>query len=404
MPFNSQGTYVANHKTWDHVGNVIPVVEHSEGIRPHGEFKPAAWLPVQFFDKYFEDWYVVMPGKLLAFDTQGRVVPAEYAVSGCTITYTTDDVAAGVIDVRTGAALLANATGTFAVSGVTDMMGTGEALAISKPVGVAPYAFWQWAGDGQDGDTGFNPAHFRKHNYNQQHRVAILCDYVLEVPLVPLEATEERVSGVDTGSVITYQLAHAPVAKNTMRTAFAFADDGATDSETAFVNQVELAADLAATGDWHIDYTTGVLSVYKASTLGANEYKVTYFHYDADGDWGAEYTSGVSKFACALGNLKPGDFVKVGQGSNFAFWDEATDDVSDLMGQVLEVEDLMGKDYLDRVRTAFDPALGTSATGTLPGYSGQLDQMPGSATGGVPDKVHYAGAANLVVRINLISR
>jgi hypothetical protein len=30
--------------------------------------------------------------------------------------------------------------------------------------------------------------------------------------------------------------------------------------------------------------------------------------------------------------------------------------------------------------------------------------MPGSATGGYSDKIHYAGAANLVVRVNLISR
>jgi hypothetical protein len=35
---------------------------------------------------------------------------------------------------------------------------------------------------------------------------------------------------------------------------------------------------------------------------------------------------------------------------------------------------------------------------------GQLDQMPGSATGGYPDDIHYAGAADTLVVINLISR
>ena len=75
MGFDSLGRYAPNHKSWDHVGNMIPVVEHSEGIRPHGEFKPAAWLPVQFFDKYYEEHFVVLPGKVLAFDNDGRVVP-----------------------------------------------------------------------------------------------------------------------------------------------------------------------------------------------------------------------------------------------------------------------------------------------------------------------------------------
>jgi len=105
MAFDSLGRYNPTHKTWDHVGNMIPVVEHSEGIRPHGEFKPAAWLPVQFFDKFFEDYFVVMPGKALAFDNDGRLVPAQYGLSAATITYTDRDVEAGVIDVRTGAAL-----------------------------------------------------------------------------------------------------------------------------------------------------------------------------------------------------------------------------------------------------------------------------------------------------------
>jgi hypothetical protein len=63
----------------------------------------------------------------------------------------------------------------------------------------------------------------------------------------------------------------------------------------------------------------------------------------------------------------------------------------------------LNKDALGRVRTAYD-SLGSSATGALPAYAGQLDQMPGSANGGVTDKVHYAGAADLVIRINLVSR
>lgn len=401
MAFNSSGQYVASHKTWDHVGNLVPDVEYSEGIRPHGEFRPAAWLPVQFFDKYFEDWFVVMPGKAVAFDNQGRLVPAQYGLAGASITYTQDDVDAGVIDVRTGAPLLAADVGTFTVASVTNMMGTGEALAVSAPVGVAPYPYWQWAGDGAPGDDGSNPAHFRRHNYQLQHRTAIVCDYVLELPLVPARTAGESVAEASfAGTVSTLApLANLPVAKVSQRTPITFANGTATDAATRFVRQVASVADIKQAGDWHIDYATGVISVYATASLGVATYLVTYSHYAT-----APTGAGVSKFASVLGNVKPGDFLKINQDSNWVKADPAVDGFDQILAQVLEVEDVAGKDALDRVRTAFDPPLGTSAAGAFPGTAGQLDQMPGSATGGVPDKVHYAGASNLVVRLNLISR
>ena len=142
MAFDSLGRYVPNHKGNDHVGNMIPVVEHSEGVRPHGEFMPAAWLPVQFFDKYYEAYYVVMPGKILGCDNSGRLIPCQYGLPGASITYTDRDVEAGVIDVRTGATLLSAATGTFTVTGVTDFMGSGEQMSVSNALGVAPHRQW----------------------------------------------------------------------------------------------------------------------------------------------------------------------------------------------------------------------------------------------------------------------
>lgn len=399
MPLDSVGRYVATHKTWDHVGNMIPVVEHSEGIRPHGEFKPAAWLPVQFFDKYYENWFVMLPGKILAFDNQGRVVPAQYAEATVNIVYTQNDVDAGTIDVRTGTPVTGAAS--FAVSTVADFMGTGEAMAVSKPVGVAPYAILQWAGDGSDLDDGFTPAAYKQHNYNMQHQMAILCDYVLELPLVPAqEVAEDMTEDANADNVTTFTaLGNLPVAKNTMRTPITFANGTLTDAATRFVVEKDSAADVLAAGDWHIDLATGVVSVWASGALGGgNLYAVTYSHYAA-----APTGSNVSKFACALGDLKPGDFVKCNADSNFVKADPASENFADIIGQVLEVEDVFAKDALDKVRTAYD-SIGTDAAGSLPGYAGQMDQMPGSATGGVSDKVHYAGAANLVVRVNLISR
>lgn len=404
MSFDSLGRYSPGHKTWDHVGNMLPVVEHSEGQRPHGEFKPAAWLPVQFRDKYYEIWYVALPGKLLAFDNDGRVVPAQYGVSGTSITYTQNDVDAGVIDVRTGVALLTADIGTFTVASVDGTPGfmgrTGVAMAVSKPVGVAPYGFFQWAGDGGEFDDGFTPAGYRQHNFNMQHRVAVLCDYVLEVPLVPAKVTSAALANASFASnkVTFTAVANLPVAVNTVRTRIAFSNNTLTDSATRFVVQKATLAEVLALGDWHIDLTTGVVTAYAASDPGGGgtAYTVSYYHY-------ASAPSSVSKYAAAVGDLKAGDFVVCDANSNFKKAG-GSDTFQDIMGQVLEVENVLDKDALGRVRTAFESPLATDASGSLPGYAGQMDQMPGSATGGVPDKVHYAGAANLVVRINLVSR
>jgi hypothetical protein len=399
MAFDSLGRYVPNHKSWDHVGNILPVVEHSEGVRPAGEFKPAAWLPVQFFDKFYEVYYVVTPGKVLAADNQGRLVPAQYGLTGATVTYTERDVEAGVVDVRTGSTLLLANIGSFAVSGVTNFMGTGVTMAVSKPLGVAPYGYFQWAGDGSALDDGFNPVAFRQHNHNLQHQVALLCDYVLEVPLVPASASSEALEQASYASnVLTLgPLDNLPVATNTARTPITFANNTLTDAATRFVRQVATLADIKGAGDWHINYTTGVVSAYAASNPsgGSTAYSVSYSHY-------ASAPSTVSKFVCAVGNLKAGDFVKCDSNSNFVVA-SGSDTFQDVIGQVLEVENVLGKDYLDRVRTAYS-SLDTSSTGALPGYAGQLDQMAGSANGGVPDKVHFTGAADKVVRINLVSR
>jgi hypothetical protein len=400
MAFDSLGRYTPTHKAWDHVGNMIPVVEHSEGIRPHGEFRPAAWLPVQFYDKFFEDWFVSMPGKILAFDNHGRLCPAQYGLAGATITYTANDVDAGVIDVRTGAALLTAAIGTFNVAAVANFMGeTGVAMSVSKPCGVAPYAYWQWAGDASDYDDGFNPSGLRRHNYSLQHRTAMLCDYVLELPLVPAtESTPEALTESSNASNVSTMnaLSNLPVAKNTVRTPITFSEGAGApgDVATKFAVEKSSAADVIAAGDWHIDLATGVITVYSAASIGATDYEVVYSHY-------ASAPASVSKFASAVGNLKAGDFVMCDANSNYQV--ASTEDFKDIVGQVIEVEDILGKDALDKVRTAY-PTLGTDSTGGLPGYAGQLDQMPGSASGGATDKIHFAGAANLVARINLISR
>jgi len=416
MSFNAFGQYEANHKTWDHVGNILPNVEHSEGVRPAIEYRPAEWLPVQFADKHYENYFVIMPGKVVACDPNGDLVPAglkipaELAGSGDVVTYTTRDVTAGTINVATGAAVTtAELTDAGSTRGYTaaeiDAAGflgvSGVAISISQPVGVAPYAYLQWAG----GD-GSNPALYKNHNYNMQHQVAILCDYVLELPLVPATTTAEALSfGVPVANVSKSDpVANIPLATSTKRTAMAFAGGA---SATLFVNQKATEAEVVASGDWHVDTVNGDITVY--ATSQPTGITLTYSHY-------AAAPSTVSTFASAVGDLKCGDLLTFDADSNLRLASAANLYIGDtsggdesanvaramglIVGQVLD-RDVGPKDLLERVRTAYNPAISTDATGGKPAYLGQLDEMPGTATGGARGNVHYAGAADTVVRINL---
>lgn len=328
--------YQAVYKKWDRVSPSQPNVEVSDSIRPAVEFAPADYLSLVRFDKWYEDWFVIQAGKIVALDINNRVVPAGLAlqaaayktafennsitpetVGACRAAaravvgltkYTANDVAEGVKNfagllVQEGEPVVESffavgSTNLIAVPNNTSF-GDDDTLvvlnSISKPVGVAPYNYWRWVG----GD-GTNPTQYRRHNYNLQHQVAILCDYFIELPVVK-----------DTN------YAAAPL--------------------------------------------TGIAA--------------------------AIYTTG--------NPFTPGCFVKTDFNSNFVKADPAADSFFDIIGQVLSVDKEWPKDYLERVRTAFDP--------TAPGMS-KLDASPGSATGGLPDNIFLANgsAAEGVVRINLL--
>ena len=70
-----------------------------------------------------------------------------------------------------------------------------------------------------------------------------------------------------------------------------------------------------------------------------------------------------------------------------------------IVGQVIG-EEIYPKDYLERVRTAFEGATPKTAA---PYLQGNL-QTPGSATGGRTDQLTYAGAAEKMLIVNLIFR
>jgi hypothetical protein len=446
MSFDSLGRWTPNHKVSDHYGHLIPDVEYCEGERPHFPFAPASWLPVQFYDRHFENWNVIMPGKIVTLDPDGRVIPAEYGLTSASVTYSANDVTAGVIDVSTGAAVTSAKTVTLSdIDGSTyGFMGrSGKSFndsVVKYPIGVMPYAALQWAGDASSFDDGWNPAGLRQHNYNMQHQIAVLCDFVLRLPLIPGQKASETVNGNWTAATITFgtkgwhnrtyvrstarysstgylpvlatdtvvalALDNTQVAKNTTRTPITSNLSGLLVTEVGSVSAV------SSSGYFFVDYEVGVVFVYAADgqTLPAvvpGTTTVTYYHT-------ASVPATYSSFACVLADttlLAPGDFLKCGTASNFVRATPASDNANAIIGQVLGFE-THPRGGLEMVRTAFNPAIGTDSSGTMSAATagsasvnlGQLDQMPGSATAGYPDSIHYAGAADTNVIINLINR
>lgn len=461
MSFNTLNQYTGNHKAWDHVGNILPDIFVSEGTSPAVELMPASWLPVQFWDKHYDNWNVIMPGKLVALDQDGFVIPAEFAAgvaSSTTVAYTSNDVAAGTIDIATGSAVttaktvtLTELTGakggswtaaTAGVSGASSASGFMGKFGVAwgpshYPIGVLPYAALQ-----HPGGDGINPADYKFHNYNMQHLITIVCDYVIKLPLVPAQAATETLTNSFTASAITfgtndswhnrtyvqatarydateglypclttypviaYPLDNIPVAKNTARTQFV------ATLTTLLVNEKSAMSAITQAGDYWVDYDVGVVFAYSAdgATLpGAGT--LTYYHY-------ASAAATLSKFACILATtteLKPGDFLQCTTQSN---WTRvatpgpasSTANFANVLGQVLGFV-VEPRDLLERVRTAYT-SLNTDSSGSMANGTagsstanlGQMDQMPGTATGGVGDLVHYAGAADRYAIVNLINR
>jgi hypothetical protein len=465
MPFDAMNRYSGNHKTWDHVGNVIPDIGVSDGQLPAFEFRPSPWLPVKFYDKKYEDWITVLPGKPVALDPDGCVMPVEYGLTGASVVYTTNDVVAGTIDVATGVAVttaktvvLANLSGSKDATWTNANAGTGSVTSgfmgrfgesfgdASKkyPIGVAPYPYIK-----APGGDGFNPVDYYQHNYNRQHLVAVLCDYVIKLPLVPGQAASETVDktltaanltiGTQAGHnrqyalsnttgrydpstgehpvlttypVVALALDNYPVAKNTTRTPIVLVSDNtADDVSDVLVTEVSSLSGITKQGDFWVDYDVGVIFIYSAAGIalptsmsGASGSLTITYYYNATAP------SVVSVFAQVLaGSIKAGDFLKAGTESNYTL--ASTEDFKDILGQVLGFI-VHPRGGLDRVRTAWSPAISTDATGamsdgtlsSLSANAGQLDQMPGSATGGYPDLIHYAGAADTLVVVNLVSR
>ncbi len=213
--------YTPNFKRWDQTSPLQPNVEISEGIRPAEKLAPAAYLNLVRYDNWFKDFFVIQAGKIVALDSAGHVVPsglalqaalyqtafednanadtvgacktAARAVAGLDL-YNATDLSSGVLNfagvlVTPGEAVVesfftmgnpaVNLSAALDATAFADGDSLTQVNVISKPIGIAPYNYWKWAG----GD-GSNPTQYTFHNFNQQHAVAVLADYYIEMPVV----------------------------------------------------------------------------------------------------------------------------------------------------------------------------------------------------------------------------
>lgn len=162
------------YKPYNQTGFVTPDIEHSEGVRPAGNFMPADYLPQVRFDIFFKTPIVVSAGKPVAFDSNGRLVPAGLALelalgAASTLVYTQADVDQGTV----------NAEGDLVTVGekvVTSMIAAG--ITVSNHVGIAPYNYFK-----APGGDGENPADYTFGGFNAQHKVSFLTDYVIRLPV-----------------------------------------------------------------------------------------------------------------------------------------------------------------------------------------------------------------------------
>lgn len=448
--------YSGVDKMYDHQGNLEPNVELSEGIRPAGEFRIAPWLPTANaqYDKKFEIWRILAAGKIVAMTCDGWVVPAGLAVkfrdaadSDVVLQYTSSDADRYVISLVTGALVAATDTTVNSGNGwtkghVTTALRTRGIIPndadaddyISAPVGVAPYGYLK-AFDTNSNKLRYlrNPKNLAEYNFNMQSQIAILCDYVLELPWVPegLTTVAGNVLGTVTAGTSTQNglwwiaatnTTVLPMAQDSERLAYTFG----SDSVSLFATRKNSVRAIRSTGDYLVDADMNRIYFYHggASTaaVSSNATAVSYgiYHYNSVTDTGIDSND----YACVVGEVCPGKYLKPTVNSNwipvtyadhrFTITDTVGTafDQTELQGQLTEVQSAIRENALvigqvlevkhhprgglERVRSYGEHISWSS--------SQRNDRLPGNATAGMPNSITYANGANKTVTVNIIRK
>ena len=406
-------------------GSTTPGIEFSESERPAVGLIPAPYLPAGRFDAHKRANVMLSAGTPVGLDAAGNLVPAGIP-GGHTFTYTALDFTTNL------APTLKASDGTAVTAAGNATMGAGLATLgkMIRPIGVVSYNAFQFEGKTTVANFAVasatappyttdhsNPTGFGVHNTMAQDLVAVTCDYVLQVPYIfgknllsasakVLDNTANEVA-VLTGLAKSFPFAHdeliasATVTKANVSGVVSTGVSGAlVGVEIVFVSPACGQGDNGTMNDsvdGSITFASGTLGLTLAvsssidaaaagvdvpfSTLST---KGDTIIYSADTEKyvilrnreGSTF-SGTGTFRLTLGNqIKPGDPVVCRHGKFVAF-DETRHDVTEVIGQALRVDKSPAKkDYLDRVKTAYD----RSAT--------VAHRMAGSATRGVPYLLH----------------
>lgn len=265
--------YTPRHKRYSDQGLIIPNVEFGKGIRPWIGTEVAPYLPLQLFEEYHSEYYAILTGKAVSLDSLGFVTmaglkkqidiimdDAQYAtgqidISSGTLTtlsrYDATDVAQGVVSSdgnavvalqpvlwtfmkngagqspREGIGVYDDAANNTAVQFASNTyhFHRADSVTVSSAVGVSPYSYYRssrknQAANAELAPVGHNtaydvwdPTKLKFHNYNKQGRIAIVCDYVCEYPVVSSTADllmegvsvfHDTIANVRPGDFVTY--------------------------------------------------------------------------------------------------------------------------------------------------------------------------------------------------------
>lgn len=429
----------------DLMDNITPnnVVQANVSV-PHGEWKPASWLPVVWQNEKSKDYFVISSGKVVSFDASGRVVPSGLLrrcldatqTTEVIIDYDANDVAARVIDITTGEFVSAakNVTLEQFIDAAIDNgwlmdskpgadLASCKALAkkfISAPVGVCAYDVYAWAGD--------DPASLHFSNYQKQHLIQFFTDIQMKAPQVAAASAQvdaaaaltliahtdlaamPRYAGLPLNSKAVGLRLTKPSAAHTSRTPFAVTMGGGVTprhrSEPSLV---------VKEGDWYLDDEAAILIMWDEDGAGKpdNLTSVSYYHYE--GAASAFASSEQERLISFIGECRPGDFVTFDKLSNMIVRSPAlaladdTDATNDAAANAAAILDMLQeredftigrvmdiikepRGLLDRVRTGFQ---GSEFDKTA--------QMPGSATKGFSDLITLSEqlVADQIVVVNV---
>ena len=336
----------------DMMDNITPnnTVQMNASV-PAGEWKPASWLPVIWQNEASKDYFTISSGKVVSFDSTGRIVPSgllrriidQTNRNDTFVEYTDEDKKAKVIDITTGdfvtgakvvknseamAAVLAhgwvvdNSAAPLNPGGSdADTVAVGK-LFISAPVGIAAYDVYVWAGD--------DPANLHFTNYQKQHLIQFFTDIQMRVGHVcdnvasDVFTLDDKVAGaalqallrydhLDLSDVMAYEWS-SKLAQNTSRTPVTLTT-GAGAWVGRYRSDVSL---LSRAGDWAMDADAGRIFFFLAG--GAANVPDDANGQALTGLTAFDYAGAAStdeQMMHLVGDAAPGDFVTFDKNSNF---------------------------------------------------------------------------------------